>query len=312
VSLYPIPTDKDAWHAIRAQHIGASEVATLFGVAPDYMPGLFALWNVKAGRVPAEDVDNSRTRWGLLLEDAIAAGAADQEGWDVQPGQYASRGGLGATLDRIIAAPGPNDSECSGPGVLELKNSDWLAHKKSWGTEPPVHILLQLQAQMLASGFTWGAVAVLVGGNDLRIYRYRPRPKLQAEIAARVAAFWDSVKAGQVPNADGSDATFRALRILSPEVEDEPADLGEAAEEAAALAAEREAARAAEKEAEARRKAADARLLQLLGSHRWALVPGWTVSQVVTPAKEPRPAKPNEIISGRAESRRISVKEAAA
>ncbi|WP_424140874.1 YqaJ viral recombinase family protein [Roseomonas chloroacetimidivorans] len=310
--LFPIPDDKDAWHAIRAQHIGASEVATLFSVQPEYMPGLFALWQVKAGRISPENVDNARTRAGLALEEAIALLAAEREGWKVLPGQYAKRGGLGATLDRIIAEPGPNDPECSGPGVLELKNSDWLIHKREWGTEPPRHILLQLQAQMLASGFTWGAVAVLVGGNDVRIYRYRPRPKLQAEIAKRVDAFWASVKAGQVPNVDGSDATFRALRLLEPEVEDEPADLGDAVEEAIALAMEREAAHAAEKEAHARRRAADARLLQLLGSHRWAKLDGLIVSQVVRKETPPRPAKPGEIIKGRAESRSISIKEIAA
>ena len=148
-----IPTDPAEWHTLRARHIGASEVAILFGAQPDYMPGLNALWQIKAGRVPPPQVDNPRTRAVLALEDVITALAVEQNGWEVLPGQYASRDGFGATLDRIIAAPGPTDEGCEGPGVLELKNVDWIAHRRTWGDEPPLHILLQLQAQLLATGF---------------------------------------------------------------------------------------------------------------------------------------------------------------
>lgn len=309
-ALLPIPSDRDAWHALRSVHVGASEVATLFGVAPDYMPGIFALWNVKAGRVPPENVDNPRTRAGLALEDAIAALAAERKGWTVRPGLYASRGGLGATLDRVIAEPGPEDHDCTGPGVLELKNADWLIHKREWCAEPPRHILLQLQAQLWATGYAWGAIAVLVGGNDLRIYPFKPRPRIQAEIAKRVAAFWASVRAGRVPNADGSDATWRALRVIEPEIVDEEADLSAVVDEAADLAAVLVGARERIRAAKADEAAARNRLAQLLGGHAWGRAGGWIVKAADVAAIPDREAKPGEIIRGRAASRRISVNEA--
>lgn len=313
MTLHPIPTDRDAWLALRSTNVGASEVAALFGAQPEYAPGLFALWQVKAGRIPAEQVDNPRVRWGLLLEDTIAAAAAEQEGWDVRPGMFAVSDrvkGMSATLDRIIAAPTEADraAGCEGPGVLELKNVDWLTHRAKWGAEPPPHILLQLQAQLACTGYAWGAFAALVGGNDLRIYRYHARPKLIAEIERRVAAFWDSIRRNQVPNADGSDSTFRALRELNPEPVDECADLTDDAE-AAVLCAEIERQGRARREAERAEAEAKARLLQKLGNHRWAKVPGWKVSQAITPAKPDRAAEPGEIIKGRAESRRLIVKE---
>lgn len=313
MTMLPIPSDPDAWHALRAQHIGASEVAALFGKQPPYAPGLFALWHAKAGIVPPEPVDNPRVRWGLFLEDAIAAVAEAEEGWNVQPGQYASREGLGATLDRIIAAPGAKEREAnlSGPGVLELKNADWLTHKKEWGDEPPIHILLQLQAQLLATGYSWGAVAVLVGGNDLRVHRYFPRPKIQAAIAERVAAFWASVKERRRPDPDGSDSAFRTLRELAPDIEDAAADLtddNEAPELAATLLQLAEERKALERQ-EAEIKA---RLLDKLGQHKFAFIPGFRIAQAVTAAKPDRPAVPGEIIKGRAESRRLIVTERAA
>ncbi len=306
MKLLPIPDDREAWHALRAVHVGASEVAALFHCQPDYAPGVLALWLDKAGRVPLPRVDNPRVEWGLRLEDAIAAGAAEREGWQVLPGLYASRDGLGATLDRRIAEPGPADEGCEGPGVLELKNADWLVHRRNWGDEPPLHILLQLQAQLAATGYGWGAIAVLVGGNDLRLYRYRARPRLQAEIMTRVAAFWASVRVGKAPRADGSDATFRALMAEAPAMEEEPADLDND-NEAPVLAAEYLRLTAEIREREKARDEAKNQIVQKLGAHRYALVPGFRVSLAITPEKPDRPAEPGEIIKGRAESRRLIV-----
>lgn len=309
--LLPIPAIAEDWHALRARHVGASEVAILFGAAPPYAPGPYALWQVKAGRIPREDVNHQRAAWGLRLEDAIAAAAAEQEGWDVRPGVYASRDGLGATLDRLIAAPGTNDEGCEGPGVLELKNVDWLVHRRSWGDEPPLHILLQLQAQLLATGCGWGRVAALVGGNDLHIYRYTARPKIQAEIARRVADFWRSIEADRPPPPDGTGATSRALMALFPEVDDAPADLTED-NEAPILCADYLRAAAAEKEAKAAKDEARNRLLEKLGAYRWAQVAGFRLSQAITPEKPPveiTPEMVGSMLPGRAESRRLIVTE---
>ena len=311
MTLHPIPTTSDAWHALRLKHIGASEVGILFGCAPAYAMGPWALWQVKAGYQPPPDVDSPREKWGLLLEDAIAGAAAEQEGWQVLPGQYASRDGLGATLDRIIAEPGPNDEGCVGPGVLELKSVDWLVHRRQWGEEPPLHILLQLQAQLAATGYTWGAVAALVGGHTLQIYRYAARPKVGAEILTRVADFWRSVAENKPPPIDGSDATTRMITDLAGPPEEEPLDLS-ADNEAPLLVAELlkiQAERKALEKEEAERKN---RILAKMGPHVRGEGLGFKITVAVTPEKPDRPAVPGEVIKGRAESRRLMVREFAA
>jgi len=311
MALLPIPPGRPEWLALRRRHIGASEVAILFGVAPDYLPGPYALWQVKAGHIEPEDVDNERTRAGLKLEDAIAEMAAEKEGWTVQPGIYGSVHGLGATLDRIIAAPGPNDPGCSGPGVLEIKNVDWLVHRRSWGDEPPMHILLQLQAQLAATGYTWGAVAALIGGNHVEVYRYQPRPKLQAEIIRRVRHFWASIEAGTPPAPDGSDATYRALLQLAPGEDHAPAEL-DADEAALKAAADYLAASAAEKDAERKRKEARNILIHALGNHRWGMGGGYQIRQAVmdeSPGTLITAEMIGTRIGARAQSRRLTVKE---
>lgn len=302
------------WHAARLRNIGSSEIAALFDLpddqVPAYMNRRFALWHVKSGNVPEPPIDQVRTAWGLRLETAIAEAAAAKEGWQIEPGGYVAdptTAGLGCTLDFIIAG----DPDEDGPGVLECKNVDWLIFKRSWtDDEPPPHVLLQLQHQLAATGYTWGAVAGLVGGNDLRIYRYKARPKLIDEIRRRVRDFWNSVEMGVPPLPDGSSSASAVLTSLYPETVDDAVDMrlnNEWAEAAHALfnaAADRKVANYTYDEAKNR-------VVALLDGHRRGYGNGWAVNCSVTPENPGREPQPGELIGKRAEVRRYTVKEMA-
>jgi hypothetical protein len=129
MTLHPIPPDRATWLALRDKRIGASEVAALYDLQPDYAPGIYALWMHKAGRAPLPEVTGERVEWGLRNEAAIAAGASIMGGWILSPGLYASHdAGLGATLDRIAEAPdtepldlcGDNEAEDAAARYLRL------------------------------------------------------------------------------------------------------------------------------------------------------------------------------------------------
>lgn len=307
----PVIHDSPEWHEIRARHIGGSEIASLWdlppGERPGYLTSRFALWHIKAGNAPPPRIDNPRTQWGLRLEAAIADGAAEKEGWEIVKGGYVSdptTRGLGATLDFVILSDPAED----GPGVLEVKNVSWLVHKKSWGGEPPFHILLQHQHQFAASGYTWGAVAALVDHNDLRVYRYRARPRLIAEIRARVTAFWASIDDGREPPVDGSDSASDVLRSLYPEVIDDAVDMrtcNEWAEAAEALHGAAEARRGANDEYDAAKN----RIIRLLDGHRRGWGNGWAVNTTIIPENSGREPKPGERIGAKKEVRKYSAKE---
>jgi len=310
----PRDLSNEEWHAARARHIGGSECAALFGQAPAYALSHYALWHVKAGLAPPPEVGNERTDWGLRLEAAIAEGAAAQESWTIRKGGYVTdptTPGLGCTLDYWITQPGPNDTGCAGPGLLEIKNADWLQHKRTWTDgEPPPHVLLQLQHQAACTGYTWGAVAALIGGNHLEIYRYAARPKLIAEIRRRVTAFWASIDEGRPPPVDETDGATVILKAMYPELHDEELDLednNEFPEACAHLLQWADARKLAAKEEDFAKN----RIRALLGDCRRARGGGYRVSVAVTPAKEPRPPRDGEMIAGRAEARRITVKELA-
>lgn len=205
------------WHEIRRKHVGSSEVAALFHCQPDYAASLFTLWQIKAGRIPAPEVDNKRTKWGQRQEQVIAEAMAEEHGWTIEKGGYVAHDsvrGLGASLDYIVRA-GPEVEKFGGPGVLECKNVDWLIHKRQWTDgEPPMHILLQHQHQLSATGFAWGAVGCLVGGNDLRRYDYERHAKTIKSIEKRVAEFWQSIDRDDEPAVDNRPSTAAALQAL--------------------------------------------------------------------------------------------------
>lgn len=311
MSMASVIHDSPEWHDLRLRHVGGSEVAALFDLTPEdtpnYLTSRFALWHIKAGNAPRPPVDNPRVGWGIRLESVIAEAAAEENKWSVQKGGYVSDihcPGLGCTLDYVI----DYDPTEKGPGALEIKNVDWLAHKRSWDSEPPPHILLQLQHQLAATGYSWGAVCCLIGGNDLRTYRYAARPKLIEDIRRRVTAFWKSINEGREPPVDGSESAAAILTSLYPEIIDDSVDMRENNEWA-------EAAHGLYMAGEARRSANDDydlaknRVVKLLDGHKRGWGNGWQVNTAITPENPGRAPKPGELIGKRAETRRYTVKE---
>ena len=74
---------EQAWHALRAKHVGGSETAALFGEHPFLTK--FELWHRKIGNLPSPDFsDNSRIFWGQTLEPAVAMGVAKLHNWNIR------------------------------------------------------------------------------------------------------------------------------------------------------------------------------------------------------------------------------------
>lgn len=311
MSFTSVIHDSADWHDMRARHVGGSEVAALFDLpradVPNYLTSRYALWHIKAGNAPSPFVGNPRVSWGLRLEAAIAEGAAEENKWSVQKGGYVTDincPGLGCTLDYVI----DYDPTEKGPGVLELKNLDWMVHKKSWGDEPPPHILLQHQHQLAATGYSWGAVVALVGGNDLRTYRYKARPKLIEDIRRRVTEFWRSIDEGREPPVDGSESAANVLASLYPEVIDDAVDMGSNNEWSGAVNDFHDAGEA-RRDANDRYEETKNKIVALLAGHKRGYGGGWSVNTSITPANPGREPKPGELIGTRKEVRRYTAKE---
>lgn len=268
----PIASDEQ-WRELRRQHVGGSEVAALFGEHAQVTP--FELFCRKQGSVDEPTLSNERVFWGSILEPAIAQGVASKTGWNVRKvRRYHSRLpelGLGGSLDYEIVA------HEKGPGILEIKTADWLVARGWEEGEPPLSYELQLQSYMACTGRGWGCMAVLIGGNELRLFEYDRRPATIEIIETEVRKFWQAVVENKPPKPDWQRDAGTISRLYASVTTDKVIDLSES-NRAAELVANYRAAAADEKDAEGRKTAAKAELLPMIGDAERATVGEATIS----------------------------------
>lgn len=298
----------ESWHEIRRKHIGGSEVASLFGVGAAYQLSPYALFMVKSGQAEDDFAGNERTTWGNRLEGVIASGLAEDNGWTIRKAGYFEDdqcSGMGATLDFIITEAEGKDS----PGALEIKNVDSLVFKNKWTDgEPPLHILLQLQHQLACSGLSWGVVGALVGGNETRMYFYERNEKIISQIRTKVAEFWDDVANNRAPAIDGSDRTKQLIND-SVTVDKGRVVSADDDEKFTGLCKEYIDVNQQIKDLIQVKNKIHSQLVEAYGDAAVVNGDGYRMTASVTPAKPERLAEPGEVIPGRAEVRRYTVKE---
>jgi putative phage-type endonuclease len=205
-----------AWLAARRRGLGASEAAAIVGLSPFLSP--MDVWAAKVG-LAEPTAERERMRWGKRLQRPIAEGYAEETGRTVvDPGPYTllrstTYPWLCASPDAFVIASG---APGHGPGMLEIKNvSAW--QRDEWDEEPPLGYQVQLQMQMLVSGFTWGSLAALLGGHELRYRDLAASPRVQSMILDALECFWRQyVQAEVPPPVDGSERTTEMLRRLYP------------------------------------------------------------------------------------------------
>jgi putative phage-type endonuclease len=205
----------DAWLAARRRGIGASEAAAIVGLSPHLSP--LDVWAAKVGLAePAAEAEPMR--WGRRLQRPIAEGYAEETGRTVvDPGPYTLLRStrypwLCASPDAYVLAP------AHGPGLLEIKNiGAWARHRGEWEEEPPLGYQLQLQVQLLVSGWEWGSLAALLGGQALRYHDLVASPRVHELVLERLERFWTRHVLGQTPpEVDGAERTTELLRRLYP------------------------------------------------------------------------------------------------
>lgn len=191
------------WHDLRAQRIGASEVASLFGCG---YQSLFELWHEKRGDLEHPDyTDNERIVLGRCLEHGIASAAQALYGYnlikvsDYYDDDECQR--LGASLDYMMMREG-------GEIPTEIKNASWGSFKDNWiihndgYAEPPLRFSLQLQTQLACTGAQAGVLIALISGDRLVRCEIPRHEKAIAEIRTRVTEFWRTIEANEEPPAE--------------------------------------------------------------------------------------------------------------
>jgi len=218
--------DRAAFLAERRTGIGGSDAAVVCGMSP--WKTALELYHEKRGEIPDDKEESERMYWGTTLEAVIADHFAREndallEERDIM--RHQDYPFLIVHMDRAILTFRGED--CTHfPGYLEIKTADAFL-KKEWMDGPPAHYQLQLQHGLMVSGWTWGAVAVLIGGNTYKQWTFERDDTLISSLIQLEMDFWRRVQAGNPPDPDFGHRTaldmFKRLhRAVNEEVVDLP------------------------------------------------------------------------------------------
>lgn len=208
---------RDDWLAVRKQGIGSSDAAAAVGLNP-YQSQL-ELWLIKThrdGGLPVIDPNDetSPMYWGNMLEHIVAAHYSKRTGNRVR------------RINAVLQHPDPDkawmmaniDREVIGTDdvqILECKTAG-INGARLWKEGVPEYVQCQVQHQLAVTGKQAADVAVLLGGQELRIHRIERDDALITRLVALERQFWQYVETDTPPPADGSDSADLALRCLYP------------------------------------------------------------------------------------------------
>ena len=296
----PVLADSEqAWLVARRSFIGASESPVLLGVGYKGTSPL-AIWQSKVlgGESTAGDL---RMRIGKMKEPIIRELVAEALGQQVfVPRCMALRSEshpfIGASLDAEI------DHQEFGRCPVELKNiGSHAAGEWEDGEPPPLKYAVQVQHQLLVTGARMGFLAGLIADERLVVKQVERDEAFIAALIQTLAEFWQHVTAREMPPADDSEATARALAAIYPRDDGSTIILPV---EATSLIAAREEAAAKIKDAEAAKMAADNALKAMLGEHTTGELPDgrrvtWKVQETKGYTVEPRINRVLRVLKGK-------------
>lgn len=212
---------RQEWLNVRNGGIGSSDAAAAIGLSPYKSPS--ALWLEKTGRKAPDDLSQSEAVfWGTTLEPVLAKVYAERTGNKVRRInavlQHPEHPFMLANLDRAIGAD----------GVLEIKTA---GHHSAvfWEDSIPEAYQCQVLHQLAVTGKVWADVAVLIGGQDFRIYRIERDDEKVSALIEREAQFWQTVMTDTAPDPDGSESSGNVLTWMYPRDTGETIDCTESA-----------------------------------------------------------------------------------
>lgn len=215
------PEARAEFLANRMTGIGGSDAAKLCGLSP--FGTAHDVYMDKLGLSEATPM-SGRMEAGLRLEPVIADWYSDQRNAKLAESamlRHPEHDFMIAHPDRFVVNGNPDKPD----GLLEIKTTD-IRFAWMWGEpdsdEIPQAYNLQCQHYIAVTNCQWCDVAVLIGGNDFRIYRVPRNDKLIRGLVVIEGDFWrDHVLTKTPPEIDGSESAKKMLAALYPSHVDE-------------------------------------------------------------------------------------------
>jgi predicted phage-related endonuclease len=264
--------------------ISASRIPVLLGASPyaspnDLLREMVDIVHHDVRRAPWNG--NEATRWGDRLEPVILGEAAqrlaltnvvlDHDRAIFHPtlemacsldGSGEGAGQVKTSVENLVYAMNAPEIDITGFGVLEAKVTSAMPEDMP----PPQRGPLQLQAQMMCTGYTWGVVATLYRGIELRLFVYQEDDVIQKRIAEAVDDFERrKIDIDWYPPLTSEDANTAWSNVDDAAPPMNLDDLG-----ASMLISDLVQAKADKADAEDRIEAAEVSIKELMGNHESA------------------------------------------
>jgi len=158
----------------RKNYVGGSDIGAICGVNPFKTPADVLLEKVNKN---IDLTENQYTHWGIALEDVIAKEVAKSFACKVKKvkAKIDKKNKFIANVDRITISPFDGIKS-----ILEIKTASAHSEKK-WAKsnenatilDVPAEYFYQLQWYLNIYKIDYGQIAVLIGGNDFRLYNFK-------------------------------------------------------------------------------------------------------------------------------------------
>lgn len=200
--------DHDEWLALRRRAIGGSDAAAIVGLSDYSSP--YAVWAEKTGKLPPSQ-DNEAMRQGRDLEQYVAERFCAETGKKVRRENnilYNTQFPFAhANVDRMVI--GENAGlECKTTSANNLNRYGENEYSSSY--------YVQCMHYMMVTGMQRWYLAVLYLGRAFRVFVVERDDAEIAALAKSEQEFWELVKTGQPPMADGNASTSGAIRTIYP------------------------------------------------------------------------------------------------
>lgn len=186
--------NREEWLRGRKRYLGGSDIAAILGLN-QYHSALDVFLEKTSTSI--KDEASNFTKWGTILEDVIANEYAATLAVEVEPEEspifHSEHSFLAANIDRWV------DNR---KYILECKTTSAFKTNE-WGEEGtdqiPESYLCQVAWYSAICNVPKVDVAVLIGGNDFRIYTYKKNEEFEAKLIKIAYSFWNNHILAKVP-----------------------------------------------------------------------------------------------------------------
>ncbi len=235
---------REEWLRLRAEGVGGSDVGAICGLSHFSKP--IDVYLTKTGATQAQQTSEAMY-WGSTLEDVVAREFQIRTGKKVQRLNFLIKkdGWQIANVDRLVVNPDIAKSafvagKIKTDTLLECKTANSFAVDE-WGPSQEAEILTgnvvsqhripesyecQIQWYMGIIGAKRCYVAVLIGGNDYRMYQVDFSPETYAALVEKCRTFWfENVQKLIAPELETSEDVEKVYPDSTEEFQEAPDDV---------------------------------------------------------------------------------------